>query len=115
MEKKLIIIGAGPAGLAAALGALEAGICAEDILILEREDELGGVLNQCVHSGFGEYTLGQSLTGTEYAEYFINEVKKAKIPYLTGTTVLSITEDKEITIVSSTLGYTKLKASAKIL
>ncbi len=115
MEKKLIIIGAGPAGLAAALGAIDSGLSPEDILILEREDELGGVLNQCVHSGFGEYTIGESLTGTEYAEHFINKVKKVGIPYLTGTTVLSVTEDKEITVVSSSLGYTKLRAQAIVL
>ncbi|MBR2295814.1 MAG: FAD-dependent oxidoreductase [Clostridia bacterium] len=115
MKKRLVIIGAGPAGLCSAIGATEAGLSCDDILLLEREDELGGVLNQCIHDGFGEYTLGESLTGTEYAERLITEVKKRGIPYLTGSTVLSITPDKEITLVSSTLGYTRISAEAIIL
>lgn len=115
MEKKLIIIGAGPAGLASAIGACENGVAPDDILIIERERELGGVLNQCIHDGFGEYSLGKSLTGTEYAEFFINKVKELKISYLTDSTVLSITPEKEITFVSTTLGYTTIKAQAIIL
>lgn len=115
MEKNLVIIGAGPAGLSAAIGAVQAGASPEDILIIERERELGGVLNQCVHDGFGEHSIGKNLTGTEYAEYFINKVNELKIPYLTDSTVLSISPDKEITFVSTTLGYTRIRARAIIL
>lgn len=115
MEKQLVIIGAGPAGLASAIGAVNAGILPEDVLIIERESELGGVLNQCVHDGFGEYSIAKSVTGTEYAEYFINQVKELGIPYLTGSTVLSITKEKEITFVSSALGITRVNARAIIL
>ena len=115
MKKKLIIIGAGPAGLAAAISAAESGLCVDDMLIIEREAELGGVLNQCIHAGFGEHSLGKLLTGTEYAEHFINRVKELKIPYITSSTVLALSPDKEITVVSSELGYTTLKADAIIL
>ncbi len=115
MNKKLVIIGAGPAGLAATIGAINGGISPDDVLILERESELGGVLNQCVHDGFGEYNLGQSLTGTEYAEHYIKQVEALGVPYLTDSTVLSISSDKEITFVSSSLGYTSVKAEAIIL
>lgn len=80
MNKKLIIIGAGPSGLACAIGAVQSGLSPDDVLILERESELGGVLNQCVHDGFGEITLGKNLTGTEYAEYYANEVKNSVFP-----------------------------------
>lgn len=115
MEKKLVIIGAGPAGLAAAIGAVRGGLMPEDILLLERESELGGVLNQCIHDGFGAYSLSKNLTGTEYAEYFINEFKTLGIEYLTESTVLSISKEKEITFVSTSLGYTKVKANTIIL
>lgn len=115
MQKKLIIIGAGPAGLASAIGACEGGVAPEDILIIEREKELGGVLNQCIHDGFGLHSLGCSLTGTEYAELFINKINELKIPYVTESTVLSISPNKEITFVSASLGYTTVKADAIIL
>lgn len=115
MEKQLVIIGAGPAGLASAIGAVKGGISPNDVLIIERESALGGVLNQCVHDGFGELSLGTSLTGTEYAEHFINEVLALGIPYMTGTTVLSISRDKEIALVSSELGYATINARAIIL
>ncbi len=115
MEKKLIIIGAGPAGLASAIGACEGGVAPENILIIERERELGGVLNQCIHDGFGEHSIGRSLTGTEYAELFINRINELKIPYITDSTVLSISRNKEITFVSPTLGYTTMRAEAIIL
>lgn len=69
-DKKLIIIGGGPAGLAAAISANDNGIESEDILILERDRELGGILNQCIHSGFGLHRFGKEMTGPEYAEAF---------------------------------------------
>ena len=67
IEKEIVIIGGGPAGMAAALGALEQGVAPEDILILERDAQLGGILNQCIHNGFGLHTFKEELTGPEYA------------------------------------------------
>lgn len=115
MNKKLIIIGAGPAGLACALGAIRGGLSPEDMLIIEREDELGGVLNQCVHDGFGEICLGKNLTGTEYAEYFASKINGLNIPCMTGTTVLSISREKQITVISQALGYTTVSADAIVI
>ena len=88
-----VIIGGGPAGMAAALSAKENGL--EDILILEREEELGGILNQCIHNGFGLHTFGEELTGPEYAARYIDEIRRKEVPFLTGTTVLEIQKDKE--------------------
>ncbi len=115
MNKKLIIIGAGPAGLACALGAIQSGLSPMDMLIIEREEELGGVLNQCVHDGFGEISLGKNLTGTEYAEYFASKVNELNVPCMTGTTVLSISREKQITIMSQALGYTTITAEAIVI
>lgn len=84
----LVIIGGGPAGLAAALGARKQGI--QDILIIERDKELGGILNQCIHNGFGLHTFKEELTGPEYAGRYIEQVKEAGIPYVTDSMVLSI-------------------------
>ena len=84
----LVIIGGGPAGLAAALGARKQGI--KDILIVERDKELGGILNQCIHNGFGLHTFKEELTGPEYAGRYIEQVKDAGIPYVTDSMVLSI-------------------------
>ena len=82
----------GPAGLAAALAAREAGV--EDILILERDSVLGGILNQCIHNGFGLHTFHEELTGPEYAYRFIEQVEEAKIPYLTDTMVVDLEEEE---------------------
>ena len=84
----LVIIGGGPAGLAAALGARKQGI--KDILIVERDKELGGILNQCIHNGFGLHTFKEELTGPEYAGRYIEQVKDAGIPYVVDSMVLSI-------------------------
>ena len=75
----IVIIGGGPAGLAAAVSARENGI--EKVLILERDDELGGILNQCIHNGFGLHTFKEELTGPEYAERFIRRVNEMGIEY----------------------------------
>ena len=115
MEKKLIIIGAGPSGMASALGAMLNGISPKDILIVDRDSDLGGTLNQCVHTGFGLHYFGENLTGTEYADRFVNKIKENKIGYLLNSTVLSITKDKEVTIVSPQYGYINAKADAIIL
>ena len=84
----IVIIGGGPAGLAAALSARKAGC--EKVLILERDRELGGILNQCIHNGFGLHTFKEELTGPEYAERYIDMAEEAKIPYLLNTMVTNI-------------------------
>ena len=86
----IIIIGGGPAGLAAAVSARQSGV--EDILILERDERLGGILNQCIHNGFGLHTFKEELTGPEYAERYIRQVLDAGIPYKLNTMVVDITK-----------------------
>ena len=109
----LVIIGGGPAGLAAAVAAREAGV--EDILILERDRELGGILNQCVHSGFGLHTFQEELTGPEYAGRYADKVEDLGIPYLLDTMVLELTGDRVVTAVSRERGLFQLQAGAVIL
>ena len=123
MKTKIAIIGGGPAGLAAAVAARKAGV--EDILILERDEQLGGILNQCIHNGFGLHTFKEELTGPEYAGRYIEQVKDAGIPYVTDSMVLSIRSmsqhksslqaDKIITMVSRTEGLIQIQAKAVIL
>ncbi len=108
----LIIIGGGPAGLAAAVAARDKGI--ESIMILEREARLGGILRQCIHNGFGLQRFKESLTGPEYANNFIREVEKRHIEYMTDTTVLSLSKQKVVTVVSPE-GVVELQAKAVIL
>lgn len=114
-NKKIIIIGGGPAGLAAAIEANNAGIAPDDILILERDRELGGILNQCIHAGFGLHMFGEELTGPEYAGRFIDIVKERSIGYLCDAMVLSVTADREVTFVSPTEGFCRVKAGAIVL
>lgn len=96
--KDVVIIGGGPAGLAAAVELYKKGI--HDILIVEREKTLGGILRQCIHDGFGLTRFKETLSGPEYAQRFIDQVKELEISYITDTTVLSVTKDKKITAVS---------------
>ncbi len=112
-EHDIIIIGGGPAGLAAAVAARKAGIT--DILILERDEFLGGILNQCIHNGFGLHTFKEELTGPEYAARFIQMVEEEHIPYLLNTMVLDINSKKEVTIINKESGLTIIKARAIIL
>lgn len=114
MEKyKIVIIGGGPAGLAAAAEAKRAG--AEKILILERDDRLGGILNQCIHNGFGLHTFKEELTGPEYAARFIEQVKQLSMEYRLHTMVMDITKERVITAMSSERGIYQIQAKAVIL
>jgi len=108
----IVIIGGGPAGLAAAIAARDEGI--ENILILERENVLGGILNQCIHNGFGLHTFKEELTGPEYASRFIDKVNEYKIDYILNTMVLEITKEKVIIAVNEN-GIMEIKAKAIIL
>lgn len=109
----VLIIGGGPAGLGAAVSAKEAG--AQSILILERDIELGGILNQCIHSGFGLLEFKEELTGPEYAWRFIKQVEEMEIPYLTGTMVLSIDPQNRIVTAINEQGVVELKAKSIVL
>jgi NADPH-dependent 2,4-dienoyl-CoA reductase/sulfur reductase-like enzyme len=109
----VVIIGGGPAGLAAAIKAREEGI--ENIIILERDKVLGGILNQCIHNGFGLHTFKEELTGPEYAGRFIDKVDEMGIPYKLNTMVLDINKDKEITAVNEVDGIIEIQAKAVIL
>ena len=103
------IVGGGPAGLAAALSAHKAG--ARSILVLERDSFPGGILQQCIHNGFGLHYFGQELTGPEYAQRFIDEVEKIdSIEILLDTLVMEVQPDKTLTAVSSKLGMVRVQA-----
>ncbi|MFD3158219.1 NAD(P)/FAD-dependent oxidoreductase [Haloimpatiens sp. FM7330] len=109
----VIVIGGGPAGLAAAVSAKEAG--AKKIIILERENRLGGMLNEYIHNGFGYKTFGEKVTGPEYAQKFIDKVKNLKIQYKINTTVLKLTDNKNILAVNEEEGIINLQSKAVIL
>lgn len=110
---QLAIVGGGPAGLAAAVAAHKAGV--QDILILERGSELGGILNQCIHAGFGLHTFGQELTGPEYAQRFIDQVEALQIPALMNTMVLDISPERVLTVTGRETGLVQISADAVIL
>lgn len=109
----VVIIGGGPAGLAAAVAAKKAGI--DDILILEREAYLGGILNQCIHNGFGLHTFKEELTGPEYAARYMDYVEEEEISYKLHTTVLSIDKERVLTVINQEDGIIKIKAGAVVL
>ena len=113
VKRDIVIIGGGPAGLAAALAAKKEG--AESILILERDKQLGGILNQCIHNGFGLHTFQEELTGPEYAARFIRMVKEQQIEYRLNTMVMDISQDKVITAMSRQEGMYQIRAKAVIL
>lgn len=109
----LVIIGGGPAGMSAAIAAYENGI--RDILILERDENLGGILQQCIHNGFGLHKFKEELTGPEYAWKYIEKINELSIEYKLGTMVLDITKDKVITATNAKEGIFEIKAKAIIL
>lgn len=115
-QADVAIIGGGPAGLAAALSVKEAGV--EDILILERDRELGGILNQCIHNGFGLHTFKEELTGPEYADRYKRQIEKEAVPYLLNTIVADIRTDgaeKVITAMNRDEGMLTIRAKAVVL
>ncbi len=110
---ELVIIGGGPAGMSAAVAAYESGI--RDILILERDENLGGILQQCIHNGFGLHKFGEELTGPEYAWRYEKQVRELGIPFKLNTMVLDISRDKVITATNSEDGIFQIQAKAVIL
>ena len=109
----LVIIGGGPAGMSAAVAAYESGI--RDILILERDENLGGILQQCIHNGFGLHRFGEELTGPEYAWKYEKMVRERNIPFKLNTMVLDISEDKVVTATNSEDGIFTIEAKSIIL
>ena len=111
--KDLVIIGGGPAGMSAAIAAYENGV--RDILILERDENLGGILQQCIHNGFGLHKFGEELTGPEYAWRYEKKVRELGIEFKLNTMVLDVSEDKVVTATNTEDGIFQIKAKAVIL
>ena len=109
----IVVIGGGPAGLAAAAAAYDAGI--KDVIIIERDGKLGGILNQCIHNGFGLHTFGEELTGPEYAERYSDKVKEKNIACKLKTIVADIGSDRSILYVSGSEGAVTVQAGAIVL
>ena len=109
----LLIIGGGSAGMAAAIQAKKEGI--DDILIVERDEQLGGILNQCIHNGFGLTEFKEELTGPEYLSRFVKQVEELKIPYMLSSMVIDMTKDKVVTISNKKEGVLIYKAKAIIM
>lgn len=113
IKKDLVVIGGGSAGMAAAVGAYEHGV--KDILIIERSPFLGGILNQCIHNGFGLTEFKEELTGPEFAARFIAQVKERAIPYVLDSTVTSISRDKVVVYTNAKEGVVEVQAKAIVM
>ena len=113
VKTDLVIVGGGPAGLAAAKSAYDNG--AKKIVILERDKELGGILQQCIHNGFGLHKFKEELTGPEYAQKYIDMIKNTDIEVKLETMVLNISEDKIVSMINPVDGYMEIQAKAVIL
>ena len=109
----VVIVGGGPAGLAAAIAAKKEGI--DSILVIERDNQLGGILNQCIHNGFGLHTFKEELTGPEYAARFIDQAAELNIEYKLHTMVCDISKDKVVTVMNREEGIVMYQAKAVIL
>ena len=112
LKHDIVVVGGGPAGMAAAIAAYDSG--ATDVIILDRESEMGGILRQCIHNGFGIHKLGRELTGPEYAAEYAAMVMERGIRVYTDTTVLGVTPDRVVTA-TNTEGIMKIEAGAVIL
>ncbi|WP_028856572.1 NAD(P)/FAD-dependent oxidoreductase [Psychrilyobacter atlanticus] len=113
MKYELVVLGGGPAGLAAAIEAKKNGI--KEVLIIERDNELGGILQQCIHNGFGLHEFKEELTGPEYAQRFINQMAEQGIEYKLDTMVLDVSAEKKIQAINSVDGYMEIEAQAIVL
>ena len=109
----VIIVGGGPAGLAAAIAAKKEGV--DNILMIERDDRLGGILNQCIHNGFGLHTFKEELTGPEYAQRFIDQAAELNVEYKLNTIVVDISKDKVVTTMNRNEGMVQYQAKAVVL
>ncbi|WP_319203558.1 FAD-dependent oxidoreductase [uncultured Ilyobacter sp.] len=113
MKRELVVIGGGPAGLAAAIEAKNNGV--KDILVIERDKELGGILQQCIHNGFGLHEFKEELTGPEYAQRFINQMMELGIEYKLDTMVLNMDNTKKLQLINTVDGYMEVEAEAIIM